>query len=147
VIRTSPQAEQRAVRGRQPRKRSASSIWHFGVKPQPSSSRSSPCPATLVQRKGRDRVRNIIANTDVTQTMDAKQGSCMAKLVTLTAPHHTRHGVQTKQASQPPQRETHLTYLEASRPRRSDRMAGDVPSMGSQRRLMGGRICVARYHS
>ncbi len=46
-IFTSPQAVQRAVRARQPLNRSASSIMHFGVKPQPSSSRSSPWPVDL----------------------------------------------------------------------------------------------------
>jgi hypothetical protein len=59
--------------------------------------------------------------------------------------HNAPHAPHMTQTRTP--RETHLTYLEASRPRRSDRMAGEVPSMGSQRRLMGGRICVARYHS
>jgi hypothetical protein len=42
---------------------------------------------------------------------------------------------------------TYLAYLEASRPSRSERMAGEVPSIGSHRREMGGRICVDRYHS
>ena len=38
-------------------------------------------------------------------------------------------------------------YLEASRPRRSDNMAGEVPSMGSHSREIGGRIWLLRYHS
>ena len=82
---TFPHDAQRQMRGVQPLKRSASSIWHLGVKPQPSSSRSSDALARA--------------------------------------------------------------YFFASSPRHSDKIAGEVPSMGSHSREMGGRIWVLRYHS
>ena len=38
-------------------------------------------------------------------------------------------------------------YLFGSRPRHSASWPGSVPAMGAQRRSIGGKSCLARYHS
>lgn len=40
-----------------------------------------------------------------------------------------------------------MEYLRVSRPRHSARWMESVPGMGAQRRSMGGKICLYRYHS
>ena len=40
-----------------------------------------------------------------------------------------------------------MLYLRVSNPRHSARCTASVPGMGAQRRSMGGKICLARYHS
>ena len=45
------------------------------------------------------------------------------------------------------QYEEDVSYFETSRPSLADISAADVPSIGSHRRDMGGRIWFPRYHS
>jgi hypothetical protein len=40
-----------------------------------------------------------------------------------------------------------IDYLEESRPNCWERIACEVPSIGSHNREIGGKICWARYHS
>ena len=40
-----------------------------------------------------------------------------------------------------------MLYLRVSRPRHSARWTASVPGMGAQRRSMGGKTCLYRYHS
>lgn len=40
-----------------------------------------------------------------------------------------------------------MKYFFVSRPRHSARCIASVPEMGAQRRSMGGKICLWRYHS
>ena len=107
---------------------------HLGVKPQPSSSRSSPWPVDL--QSGKKREKKVVWICSVNgkikmicwwEQLCSKQekNTCTAKLQFFI----------------------YLAYLAASRPSLSLRIAGLVPSMGSHRRLIGGRIWVDRYHS
>jgi hypothetical protein len=45
------------------------------------------------------------------------------------------------------QHQEQLSYFETSRPSLADISAAEVPSIGSHRRDMGGRIWFPRYHS
>lgn len=40
-----------------------------------------------------------------------------------------------------------MEYLRVSRPRHSASRMASVPAMGAQRRSMGGKICLDKYHS
>ena len=43
--------------------------------------------------------------------------------------------------------EVEMEYFFVSRPRHSARCIASVPGMGAQRRSIGGKICLWRYHS
>ena len=40
-----------------------------------------------------------------------------------------------------------MEYFFVSRPRHSARCIASVPEMGAQRRSIGGKICLCKYHS